>query len=99
MFKVGDKVIIKTKEDSFFIGGIHNHMTDGTFEKIFNKNKIDVNISRHYQNVLIGKIILMGKYNHYVINGNDNLNYVFNNDYDEMTILVEVSNEIYKKRF
>lgn len=87
MFKIGDKVIIKTKEDSFFICGIHNHMTDGTFKDIFNKNKRDINISRHYHNVLIGKIIIMGKYNHYVIKGNDNLNYVFCNDYNEMELL------------
>lgn len=87
MFKIGDEIIIKEKIDKFFICGIHNHMTDGTFENIFNKNKRDVNISKHFNDVLIGKIILMGKYNHYVINGNDNLNYVFCNDYNEMELL------------
>lgn len=87
MFEIGTRVIIKPKEDNFFIGGISNHMTDGTFEKIFNEDKDSIHISRYYDKTLIGKIILMGKYNHYVINGDDNKNYVFCNNYYEMKLL------------
>ena len=85
-FEVGDKVKIKKcDEDLFFIGGIHNHMTEESIKICFGIAFIGFNTC--WKDELIGEIYLVGKYNHYIIrSGNDY--YVFCNDYKEMELMI-----------
>jgi len=85
-FEVGDKVKIKKcDEDLFFIGGIHNHMTEEAIKIYFGIAFIGFNTC--WKDELIGEIYLVGKYNHYIIKSKNNY-YIFCNDYEEMELMI-----------
>jgi hypothetical protein len=87
--KIGDKVVIKAKEDNDgYIGGIINYPTVELLSIVFNTME---KVSRFFGDELKGTVIKVGERNTYLIKSN-NKAYIFTNDYDEMKLDEEVNN-------
>jgi len=85
--KIGDKVVIKSKEDNDgYIGGIINYPSERFMKNVF-VTKVE-KISKFFGYELKGTVIEVGKDDTYLIEVNNKV-YVFTNDYNEMTKLDE----------
>jgi hypothetical protein len=88
--KIGDKVVIKAKEDNDgYIGGIINYPTIPGMKLAF--STIVEKVSRFFGDELKGTVIEVGRHNSYLIES-DNKVYMFTNDYNEMKLYKENKN-------
>jgi hypothetical protein len=90
--KIGDKVVIKAKEDNDgYIGGVINYPTIPGMKLVF--STIIEKVSRFFGDELRGVIIEVGRRNTYLIESNNKI-YMFTNDYNEMKLDDENSNNM-----
>lgn len=84
-FQIDDKVIIRGANNQGFIGGIINTMSKLGSKELFGEV---IYTSDCYSSWIKGKIVKIGKFNHYLIKADEHL-YCFHNNYEEMEKIEE----------